>query len=139
MSKLNVLLIDDNEATNFLHRHVLQRSGKVDNITAFTDASQALAFLYGEGADAGEAKGRQPNIIFLDINMPTMNGWDFLEFYHDLPTEDKAGTVVVMLTTSLNPDDEARALATDDVTAFAHKPLNRTTLNKIIEQYIVAA
>lgn len=63
-----------------------------------------------------------PNLIFLDINMPLMNGWDFLEAYGDLPDHKKAGKVVVMLTSSFNEEERERAEAYDPVAGFLTKP-----------------
>ena len=64
-----------------------------------------------------------------------MNGFEFLEEYKKLEEKLKSKVVIVMLTTSLNPDDRERALATKEVTEFQNKPLTIETLNEIIEKY----
>ena len=77
----------------------------------------------------------RPDLIFLDINMPAMDGWEFLDRYRELPREKKADTVLIMLTTSLNPDDEKRTLAIPEVSGFEHKPLNQIRLESLLQKY----
>ena len=77
----------------------------------------------------------RPDLIFLDINMPAMDGWEFLGIYRTLPAEKKADTVLIMLTTSLNPDDELRTRAIPEVSGFEHKPLNQASLEKVLSKY----
>ena len=67
--------------------------------------------------------------------MPVMNGWEFLESYKHLPSNQQAGVVVVMLTTSLNPDDEAQADNIDGVKAFSSKPLTIEKLDGVLAEF----
>ena len=90
-----VLLIDDNDDDNFYHRIILNETGVTRHIEVAETGYQALNFL---------RKVQQiPELIFLDINMPKMNGWEFLEHYRKLSLEQKNEAVIIMLTTSLNP------------------------------------
>ena len=129
----SVLLIDDNRSTNFLHTRILRRSGRVSAIKAVEDARQALDYLQTTSG----GKYPSPELIFLDINMPGMNGWEFLEAYRQLPAEQRGGIVVVMLTTSLNPDDRARADRIAEVNEFAYKPLSLDTFEELVAKYFV--
>lgn len=67
--------------------------------------------------------------------MPGMNGFDFLEEYKKLDAKLKSKVVIVMLTNSLNPDDQKRALASKEVSEFQNKPLSIKTLQDIIMKY----
>jgi len=75
-----------------------------------------------------------PDIIFLDINMPKMDGWEFMEAYKELRANQKAKVVVVMLTTSTNPSDKERAGQFPDIIGFNSKPLTEEILNRILER-----
>jgi CheY-like chemotaxis protein len=67
--------------------------------------------------------------------MPAMNGWEFLERYSSLEKQQKANVVIVMLTTSLNPDDQAKASSIPDVSGFETKPLTPEKLELILKKY----
>lgn len=109
-----VYLIDDNESANFLHRRVLRRVGHTGKVKAFTYAHKALETL--------DRHSTMPDLIFIDLNMPAMNGWEFIDAlarrYSKLPPPQ-----VVILTTSENPDDERRARQLGHPVIFLHKPL----------------
>jgi CheY-like chemotaxis protein len=130
--KLNcILLIDDDEPTNFLHRRVIERHECADKVEVFQDAQSALEFLtmHTDGTYA------QPDLILLDINMPGMNGWEFMDAYEKLPAEQRGRIVVMMLTTSLNPDDKQHADSIQGVKGFLAKPLTKQLLQEILEQH----
>ncbi|HEV2354725.1 MAG TPA: response regulator [Puia sp.] len=131
MRRLNcVLLIDDDEPTNYLNKKTLERSGCVRHIRVETSGQAALDYLRGDAAD-----NIRPDLIFLDINMPAMDGWEFLDCYRALPPEKKADTILIMLTTSLNPDDPKRSLTIPEVSGFGQKPLNQASLAALFNKY----
>ncbi|MDO7742232.1 MAG: response regulator [Pedobacter sp.] len=129
-----ILLIDDDTPTNFLHSIIIKRAGIDAIVQTHTSAIDALAYLTSTGPYEGK-KMIQPGIIFLDINMPAMNGWDFLDEYGKLPEEQKAKITIIMLTTSLNPSDRERAESYEDVVTYLHKPLILKNLQELIATY----
>ncbi len=147
MKQLNcILLIDDDEPTNFLNRLTLEQSGCARHIRIAQSGSDALDYLHGIRPLPGNASVNspavdernaclRPELIFLDINMPAMDGWEFLSLYRTLPPEKKADTVLIMLTTSLNPDDERKTRAIPEVSGFENKPLNQDQLKGILQKY----
>lgn len=129
-----ILLIDDDEPTNFLNTLILEQAGCARHIRIARSGQEALDYLQRCGGTVEEEWPR-PDLIFLDINMPAMDGWEFLEQYRSLPAERKADIVLIMLTTSLNPDDEVRTKDMPDVTGFEHKPLSLPRLGCLLQRY----
>ena len=122
-----ILLIDDDEPTNFLNKMTLEQAGCTRQIQIAQSGQEALDFLSGGMP--------RPDLIFLDINMPAMDGWEFLERYRNLPPARKADIVLIMLTTSLNPDDELRTRAIPEVSGFENKPLGQGQLESLLRKY----
>jgi CheY-like chemotaxis protein len=122
-----ILLIDDDEPTNFLNKMTLEQAGCTRQIQIAQSGQEALDFL--------SAAKLRPDLIFLDINMPAMDGWEFLDRYRRLPPDCKADIVLIMLTTSLNPDDELRTRAIPEVSGFENKPLGQHQLENLLQKY----
>jgi CheY-like chemotaxis protein len=124
-----VMLIDDNPDDNFYHERQIKKSNLVASIIIKKAAREALNYL--KSNDINELM--RPDLIFLDINMPGMNGWEFLEEYDKLENKLKSRVVIVMLTTSDNPSDMDRAK--HSVIEFKTKPLTEEMLKEIIDSY----
>lgn len=120
-----VLLIDDNEADNFFHRLAIDESGLVDRVVSAESGPQALELLRTLEAP--------PDLIFLDINMPAMNGWEFLEGYGRL-VKPGVASKVVLLTTSVAPDDADRARREPLCSAFESKPMTAARFRSIVSR-----
>ena len=126
-----IMLIDDNKEDNFFHERVIRKNNAADIIVTKESAMDALEYLKTKF----DHINAHPNIIFLDINMPGMNGWEFLEEYKKLDKELQSKMVVVMLTTSENPDDKKLALIHGILADFKTKPLTTEMLMEILNQY----
>lgn len=132
--KLNcILLIDDNEPTNVLHQLIIEESGVAKQVVATESAKEALSYLK-ECSREGNSDVPEPDLIFLDINMPLMDGFEFLEEYRKerIPHNKRK---IVMLTTSLNPEEENKANNISIVAGYKNKPLTEEALAEIINQY----
>lgn len=130
-----ILLVDDNPADNRFHEIRIQKAGICDRIEKVTSGQEALDYILKSGDPANGETHPTPDLIFLDINMPGMNGFEFLEEYKKLDEKLKSRAVIVMLTNSLNPDDQKRAMATKEVSEFQNKPLSVKTVQDMIEKY----
>ncbi|MEM8772580.1 MAG: response regulator [Pseudomonadota bacterium] len=122
-----VILIDDDEVDNETHARVLKKSGVVKNVRVFQYAEQALEYLR-ENDDA------KADLILLDINMPRMNGFEFLTAYASLGAMKSDRPVVIMLTTSSHPGDRALAENTPGLTDFLQKPLTPPVFASIVTE-----
>lgn len=113
-------MIDDDAMTNYIHRRVI--SSKYDfNIVEFTDPAEALETLKAYApADADQL----PEIIFVDINMPHMDGWEFLDAYEKLPDFLLAKCDVIVLSSTVNQHEIERANTYGVVRGFISKPLS---------------
>ena len=136
MKKINcILLVDDNEADNVLHKIILDDADICNYVKVATDGINALEYIINAGKPGQEAEYPKPDLILLDINMPRMNGFEFLEEYHKLDEKLKAKVTIVMLTTSLNPDDKKTATSYVEVKGFETKPLTIEMLKPILEDF----
>ena len=126
-----ILLVDDDYATNYIHTKVIEKADIVEKIVTVTDGFDALDYLKENNSE----EYMSPDIIFLDINMPGMDGWEFLNKYNKLEEVKKAKVVLVMLSTSLNPDDASMSKNIPSINGFKNKPLTVPVLNEIIETH----
>ena len=133
-TKLNsVLLIDDDEPTNFIAKMIVTKADLNENTQAIQSGVKALKYLQDENLSNYDI----PDLIFLDINMPTMNGWEFLEEYKKLDIHKKKKIVLYMLTTSMNDDDQLRSEKIEHVDGFLIKPLTLKTYTEIVNKHFV--
>ncbi len=135
--KLNcILIIDDDEPTNFISRMLIDEYDCAENIEIVQSGAEALRYLAKcEQANPGNNFNLCPDLILLDINMPAMNGWEFLEQYEKLDKTIKDNIVIEMLTTSINPDDRLKAENIKAVAGFETKPLTTEKIDSIIKQH----
>jgi CheY-like chemotaxis protein len=130
-----ILLIDDDPTTNYLNRKLLTKMGVADQVLTALNGQEALAALH---TCCPANKATCPNLVFLDVNMPLINGFEFLAAYRQLPLAQQLATVVVMLTSSLHPRDVARAQHLR-VAGFLTKPLTTNKVTQIIQAHFAAA
>lgn len=112
-----VLVIDDSETDRLYAQIVLERCGQSFDVLAVESAREALDLLGGpDGGSVG--------LILLDINMPGMNGFEFLEAFERLPPDRRRSVIIVMLSSSPLPQDRSRALSHAAVRDYLTKPID---------------
>ncbi len=133
MKKINcVLLVDDSASTNFYNKKIIETSGKVEHIFEVANGLEALEFIHQKGRFNHYPS---PDIIFLDINMPKMDGFEFLEQYAKLAKQKTAHSIIVFLTTSNWSKDKMKAAENDLIHGFIEKPLKEKDLKKLCNYY----
>jgi CheY-like chemotaxis protein len=130
-----ILLVDDDKITNLLHSKLFEVCHIKSPIEVVTSGATALDFLTCKGVYAERKSPPQSGLILLDINMPVMNGWEFLEEYKKLDEKQKSKIFIVMLTSSIDPNDKQRADQCQDIKMYLYKPLTRNGLENIIHNY----
>lgn len=137
--KLNcILLVEDNEFTNIYNQKLILNLNIAENIHIAESGEEALDYLGKKGKYTSHGKYPDPDIIFLDINMPGINGWEFIEEYKKIQNGKNSGSQIVMLTTSPNPDDEEKAKSINGVIAFKRKPLAQNIIIDILKEHFAS-
>jgi len=137
MSKLHtVLLIDDDEINNLICTKIIKKNDFAENIVTCLSARQALNYL--QEALQEENEKLLPDLILLDINMPAMNGWDFLNQYEQIEDMKSEEIVLIMLSSSMYVDDINRAKTFNSVADYITKPLTAAHLQQIREKFFAS-
>ncbi|WP_324720792.1 response regulator [Salinimicrobium sp. HB62] len=119
---VDVIVIDDDAVVLFLHKVLIKKSKLPSSVRDFLKAEDALHYLNHRTSDNNL-------LIFLDINMPNYNGWDFLDQIEDLPY--KESIFVVMVTSSINESDRNTAKGYARVIDYREKPLSKQACEEV--------
>lgn len=120
-----VLLVDDDLVSNFLNKEILSSIGITNDFHVATNGEEAIDFINNNvGSDC-------PDLIFLDINMPVMDGFQFLEEFEQFPNEQRERIKIVMLTSSSNKKDIERAYQFP-ILGYLNKPLKIADIKSVL-------
>ncbi len=127
----SILLIDDNEIDNLINQKMIEASGFAERIFLFTGAYGALDFLRNLEKSNGITEENIPDLIFLDINMPLLDGFQFLNEYQKLSPKITDKCKVVMVSSSTSPMDMERSINAKHVIKYVNKPLSIKILQSL--------
>lgn len=119
-----IMLVDDDEATNFYHKIIIEEAECCEELIIFEDPIEALAYLK-------KADSKKPDLIFLDINMPQMTGWEFLDTYTQ-NSNNETSDVIILVSASMNPKDKERADEIKAIKCYVNKPLSLEFLQSLL-------
>lgn len=125
--KPNILVVDDDEIIWVLIRKMLIELGLVNQLTTFADGEPALEYLQTI------APAEAPHLILLDLNLPVVDGFSFLEVYQREHVERLTGTQICILTSSVWDEDRQHSLAYPFVRDFVSKPLRIERLKEVLQ------
>lgn len=128
MTVKQILLVDDDSITNMINTKLITRDFDC-RVTAYTNAQETLTYLRGLAEDTPDD---MPEVIFLDVNMPVMDGWEFLEEFQRFPERSLDKCSVIMLTSSIDYDDIEKSKKYSVVKDFVSKPLTREKIRELI-------
>ena len=126
----DIFLIDDDALVNFLNQEIIKDSHPDKKVRSFESATEALEVIK-EMLNTSYSK--LPQLILLDINMPVMDGWEFLDIFDQLPENKTKDCKIIMHTSSIDPRDIEKAKTYKAVVDYMTKPLNLQSLSKIFQ------
>ncbi len=130
-----VCLVDDDSIYTFSVKKILEESPIFKNHIIFNDARTALKH-FKSVANVAE---KIPDVLFLDINMPVMNGWEFLEGFAKLKPSLSKNVTIYIVSSSPNPADIEKAKLMSDVAQYIIKPINIAQFEKIFKFFDIEA
>lgn len=130
MTNINhILLIDDDNIFNFINKKIIEMEKFEGKVLSYCDAQKALLYLKMICESGGIDF---PDMIFLDINMPVMDGWEFLEEFDKFPLSIINKCRIYILTSSIDQNDIEKSKAYDTVKDFISKPLSEEILKTLL-------
>ena len=136
LPKLNlILLVDDDDTTNHVNKRLLTRLNIAHEIKTFSNGQEAILYLNESCGPAKKPENTCPDLIFLDIKMPVMDGFSFLEAYENAQLDIDDPIIIMMLTSSASFYDLERLKSFQKVKKHLAKSLTETDVKDILQEY----
>lgn len=129
MNGYKFISVDDDDFNNSLCKLLIRRTLKINEVNTFTEGEKALEYLVTSFKKTGE---QEVTVLFLDINMPNMDGWEFLEYFNKLDSTIKKNTHICILSSSIDSRDKEKAEKDSNVFRYFVKPLSSETLLELM-------
>lgn len=129
MNKINIAcIIDDDPAFTFLTKEIMEMTDFCINLLVYKNGQEAISGL----TEIIKSEGILPDVILLDLNMPVMNGWEFLDEFAD--TLNERDVTIFIVSSSVNPTDHEKANNYQSVTDYIEKPVTEESLLEITKR-----
>lgn len=132
-----ILCVDDDSISLTISKLLLKRTGFTNDVVTAVDGSDALDYFKDLFATSEVPVEEAPSLILLDINMPVMNGWEFLDAYIPLFADKLPNTKVIILSSTIDPEDFSKAKKFPVVAQFVSKPLSVENLAELKENEFI--
>ncbi|WP_221627008.1 response regulator [Pontibacter sp. Tf4] len=130
-----ILLVDDDETTNILNKRLLEEMQVARQIKVCTNGKEAIEYLTDACSEDGASENICPDLIFLDIKMPVMDGFSFLEEYHSRNLDSKDHVIIMMLTSSASFYDLERLKNYNRVKKHYSKTLTKHDVQEVLQEF----
>ncbi|SFG09684.1 response regulator [Pontibacter chinhatensis] len=130
-----VLLVDDDDTTNYLNERLLREMQVAKTVLALKNGQEALEYLNKAKQPGNEGEYKIPDLIFLDIKMPVMDGFAFLDKYHQVAQEEVDPIIILMLTSSASFYDLERLKSYSKVKKHFSKALTKYDVDEIMREF----
>ena len=127
-----VAIIDDDHVFQKITWMKLTRKKYARKVLMFSDGDQAIRFIESNADKPDEL----PDIVLLDLNMPVMDGWDFMNAFVKIRPKIGKKITIFVATSSVNPEDQRRALEVSAVTDYIIKPISDASLHRLFEPLV---
>ena len=132
VKKLPIIgIIDDDTIYHFILTSIINKNKLAESILSFLDGEKAIQYLTENKMN----NEKIPDVLFLDVNMPIMDGWMFIQEYARIKTDITKKTLVFMLSSSANPIDIERAEKISEISNYIIKPINLEEVKIIFDSY----
>ncbi len=129
-----VICIDDDPIALLLSKLVISKANFASEVITLTNGKEGILYLETEEVMLKNKNSNKPLLILLDLNMPVMDGWEFLEQFSSKLYDNYKDTKIILLSSSIDPNDIQKSKQFEMVVDFFPKPLTKEILSHILEK-----
>lgn len=126
------IIIDDSRLDCFIAEKIIQNSGTFSSVKSYMEATEAYETIKNKDVDGDDTI----TIIVLDIQMPVMNGFEFVSMFEKLPQETQSKYAIFLFSSSINENDKNRLKNYPAIIRFFNKPISKEIIAQMIEQVL---